>query len=550
MLKHLSIRNYALISELEVDFGEGLTTLTGETGAGKSILLGALALLLGNRAETGVLQDPSRKCLVEGVFVLPAAMRDFFASHDLDPEQETIVRREISSGGKSRAFLNDTPVTLNVLKDFGDRMLDVHSQHQNLILARADYPAEVIDRFGELILLAESYRQQFDIMKDTVRRLAKLRDELTKVRSDQDYLEFQLKQLDDARLQQGEQDELESERDLLSNAGDIHERLFQSVYRIDGEDASLLMGIKSVMSDLQAISAMSPAFVELRDRLEGLYIELADLNRELEGWVSRVEQNPERLRFAEQRLDLIYSLQQKHQVKSVEELISLAGSIRERLQAIEVSDEEVVRLESEYNTQRQQVHRLASALTEARKRAVPSLESAVSAHLKELGIPHARFMVEWKPAADFQPNGMDILRFLFSANKNQTPEEISKVASGGEISRLMLAIKTLISDSNDIPTLIFDEIDAGVSGEIAHRMGSMILSIASGRQVINITHLPQVAALGHHHFLVYKFDDDHSTRTAIRALDSEERIGELAKMLSGDRVTEEAIRNARVLLGK
>lgn len=549
MLKSLSVRNYALITSLDVEFREGLNMITGETGAGKSILIGALGLLLGNRADSQVLRDKNQKCLIEATFLLSGLeIREFFDSNDLDYDDITSIRREITIQGKSRAFINDTPVTLPVLKDLAVRLVDIHSQHQNLLLNDPGFAVHVIDRFGQLTGLATDYSAAYDQFTVIERQLTQLRKKLEQARSDQDYLEFQLAQLDQASLKPDELEALEQEQEMLEHAGEIRTRLGEAVLVLHESEEAIETRLKQVITALQSITAYLPAATEPAERLQSVYIELQETSRELNGLLGHTEADPERLSEVINRLDLINNLLRKHQAGAVSDLLKLRDQYRERLSFIETSDEDSRKCEAELEKIRLQMVSRSDILSLARQKAVPGFEKRVLDLMKDLGMPGGSFRAAIEPLPEYSVDGKDAIRFLFSANKNQPPEELSRVASGGETSRLMLSIKSLISDSLAIPTVIFDEIDAGVSGEIADKVGNLISRLSAGRQILNITHLPQVASKGDHHYLVYKYDDDHTTHTSIRHLNPEERVMELAKMLSGEKVTPEALENARVLL--
>jgi DNA repair protein RecN (Recombination protein N) len=551
MLKSLSVRNYALITSLDVEFREGLNMITGETGAGKSILIGALGLLLGNRADTQVLRDKDQKCLIEATFVISGLkIQDFFAANDLDYEDQTTIRREITPQGKSRAFINDTPVTLPVIKELTANLVDIHSQHQNLLLNDPGFAIHTIDRFGQLTGLTADYAVTFDVYKEMMLRLDQLRQKLDHARSDQDYLEFQLKQLDQAALKEDELETLEQEQEKLEHAGEIRTRLGESVEALHESEEAIETRLKQVITALQSIVPYLPEATEPADRLQSSYIEIQETARELNRLLGQTQANPERLSEVINRLDLINNLLKKHQSSTEGDLITLRDEFRERLVAIETSDEEIKKCEAKLEQIRQQLISRGDSLSRARQKVLSGFEKRVTELMKELGMPSGSFKAAMDPLTEFSSLGRDAIRFLFSANKNQQPEELSRVASGGETSRLMLSLKSLISDSLEIPTVIFDEIDSGVSGEIANRVGNLIARLSSGRQILNITHLPQVASKGDHHYLVYKYDDDHTTHTSIRLLDPEERIMELAKMLSGEKVTEEAVNNAKVLLSR
>ena len=551
MLKSLSVSNYALITSLEVEFREGLNMITGETGAGKSILLGALGLILGNRADGQVLKDKSQKCMIEAGFeVRGLGFGGFFEANDLDYDSTVIVRREITPQGKSRAFINDTPVNLNLLRDLGLMLVDIHSQHQNLMLNDPGYALHVIDQFGGLSSQVSDYAAGYQALKGLDKKVQTLTEALARSRADQDYLEFQFSQLDQASLTTGELEALEQEQELLEHAGDIQLRLTESVQILHESEDAIETRLKQVVAGLQSVSGYLHSLTEPVSRLQSVYLEIQETARELNNLLDHAESNPDRLTVIIERIDLINNLLRKHHVVSVPELIELRDQYSMRLAGIQISDEELQRVMAERKVLFTEVGEKADALTLARKKVWPGFERKVTALARDLGMPNAIFRVEHKPSDEFLADGKDEIRFLFAANKNQVPEELQRVASGGETSRLMLSIKSLISDSLAVPTVIFDEIDAGVSGDIADKVGNLMVRLSSGRQILNITHLPQVASKGDHHYLVYKFDDENSTHTSIRRLENEERIMELAKMLSGEKITQEAIQNARVLLKK
>lgn len=549
MLKTLSVRNYALITDLTVEFRTGLTTITGETGAGKSILMGALSLILGNRADTTVLKDKGTKCVVEGVFQPDeGALSDWFRQHDLDDDKLIYLRREINPGGKSRAFVNDTPVTLPVMKDLGERLVNIHAQHENLMLNNERFAVFALDAFLKLDADRMRYGQAYtDYQKlhDACLQQKRVHEEQLRNR---DFIEFQLSQLTDARLEEEAMTDLEAEREVLEHAEEIRQQIGQVVFRFDEQEPSLLSEIKQA---LQSVRSVSSWFAELNDplrRLDESYVELKEIIVDLNHLLARVESDPSRLQYVVDRLDLLYALEQKHQVNGIDELIRLRDAFSHQLDGMDLSGTHIQEMEAELSRQYEALRAAGQALSAARMEGMASFCDEVVGLLHELGMPHARFEIRHNRLEVPGPDGMDEMELLFAANKNQAPEVVGKVASGGEISRLMLSIKALISRSLAIPTLIFDEIDAGVSGEIADRMGQLIHRISDGRQVLNITHLPQVARSGDAHYLVYKYDDETTTHTAVKKLNKEERITELAKMLSGQQLTEEALNHARQLL--
>jgi DNA repair protein RecN (Recombination protein N) len=549
MLKSLSIQNYALISSLKVEFEMGLTTITGETGAGKSILMGALSLILGARADTGVLLNKSTKCYVEGVFSAKSdELLRLLQENDLDQESEIILRREIVPSGKSRAFINDTPVNLSLLKEFGDLLVNIHAQHQNLMLNQENFAVLALDSFLKLTEVRRAFSAQFQAYRNKKADYLNLKSEFEQERRNQDFIEFQLNQLLEARLDELDQTELENEREVLEHAEEIQSKLGSICYSLEDDDRAMLPELKQI---IQTIKSIENFYHELSDpvkRLDETYLELKDITSELVTRLDKVESNPERLMLIQEKLDLLYTLQQKHQVKSREELISVRDKFDEQLSNINTSSGQLVKLEKELETDYEELFHAANELSEKRQSGIEEFCVRIVEQLRELGLPNAKFAIDHERLDHPENDGVDAMTLLFAANKNQEPQEVSKVASGGEISRLMLCIKGLISTSLNLGTLIFDEIDSGVSGEIAFKMGKVIQSISKGRQVLNITHLPQVARSGDHHLLVYKYDDDNTTHTAVKKLDSEERVQQLARMLSGEKVSNEALSNARELL--
>ena len=551
MLSSLSIQNYALITSLTVEFRAGLSTITGETGAGKSILMGALSLILGSRADTGVLKDKKKKCIVEGNFDIDSdIVSDLFKIYDLDMDLDhaIIIRREIVPSGKSRAFVNDTPVKLSVLKEIGDSLINIHAQHQNLMLNRDNFTILAVDGFLKLEDKRNSYNLLYEEYRDKASRLRSLRSIYDGEKRNQDFIEFQLNQLIEASLDDDKQSDLEKEKETLEHAGEIQANIGQALYAFEEDDNSLLAGISLVIQKISSVEAYLQQLTEPLKRLDGSYLELKDIVGELRGIMDHVESDPQRLQLIQDRLDLLYTLEQKHQVHNQRELIALRDDLDKQLAGIQLSSDQIEVFNSELNELYQRLMKEGEVLSASRAKGIPEFCARIQLSLSELGMPNTRFEIEHLIKHEPESDGLDKMSFLFAANKNQEPEIVSKVASGGEVSRLMLSIKGLISSSLAVDTLIFDEIDAGVSGEIADKMGKMIKSISEGRQVINITHLPQVASNGDQHYLVYKFDDEESTHTAIKLLTHEERILQLARMLSGEEVTDEAVNNARMLL--
>lgn len=549
MLSRLTISNYALIDELTVGFESGLNIITGETGAGKSIILGALSLILGARADTGSLRHPDRKCIVEGAFKVDGLrLESFFTENDLDYDTVTIVRREILPSGKSRAFINDTPVNLPLLRELSLRLIDIHSQHQNLELSGQKFQLQLVDLVAGSEPQMNGYRALYDETCSLARKLEEVREAARTARAELDYHEFQYNQLEEARLKAGEQEELEEERERLLHAGEIKEGFSQVADLLDGDHFPVLQQLKESVRHLDKIRGFLKEAAELHGRLESTYLELKDIAAEVSHNAENIEFQPARLQAVSDRLDLVYTLQQKHQVATVEELLALQDELGRKIATVTGHEEEIARLEKAHAAALQSMKAEADKLTKLRKSVFPEIGKKVVDVLVQLGIPHAVFKVEHQSAANYGPTGNDIVQFHFSANKNGTPDEISRIASGGEISRVMLALKTLISGSRMLPTIIFDEIDTGVSGEVALKMGTILKKLSEGMQVINITHLPQIAGKGNHHYKVYKQETATASITSIRKLTAAERIEELAVMVGGDNPSDIARKAALELL--
>lgn len=552
MLQAIYIQNYALIDKLDIDFTPGFSVITGETGAGKSIILGAIGLLLGQRADVKAIKNGATKCIVEAQFrIATYGLEDFFAENDIEyDEEECIIRREVSANGKSRAFINDTPASLSQMKILGEKLIDVHSQHQNLLLNKEGFQLNILDILAqdekELSDYQKSYREYRQVCHD----LEDFIVQAEKSRQDEDYLRFQLEQLEEANLQAGEQVSLEQEAETLSHAEDILAGLYKAGQLMDGDENGTLALTKECIQTLQNVSKVYPPAQEWLERLDSCYIELKDLAREISGSQEAVEFNPARLDFVNERLNLIYTLQQKHHVKSVEELIALTADYRMRLDAITSFDERIAALRNRQQELYQTVLQKAEVLTEVRTRSARYIESQMESLLVPLGMPNVRFAVELSPRKEPDAKGMDSVTFLFSANKNGTLQNVASIASGGEIARVMLSLKAMIAGAVKLPTIIFDEIDTGVSGSIAEKMALIMQDMGrQNRQVISITHLPQIAARGIAHYKVYKEDTETGTNSHIRRLSDEERVQEIAHMLSGATLTEAAMNNARALLG-
>jgi DNA repair protein RecN (Recombination protein N) len=549
MLIKLFVQNYALIKELDISPDSGLTVITGETGAGKSILLGALSLVLGSRADTGVLLDKSMKCVVEATFrIKEYDLKDFFAENELDYDHVTLMRREINPAGKSRAFINDTPVNLSLLKELGEKLIDIHSQHQNLVLNENRFQLDVIDSFAGNLKLREEYREVYFRYRALKKEYTGLRENYDKNRTDLEYYQFQLRQLEESKLKEGEQAELERDQEILEHTGEIKAALSGSAAAFSGEGSSILSLVREVRQNLMRIRGYLPETEKMLERLESVYIEMDDLSAEIEKLSAVTDDDPERLKYVNERLDMLYSLMQKHRQQDVSGLISKQHELQEMVSSIETSDERLDELTLLLEKELNELKRLADELSQQRESVIPGVEEKITEMLKQLGMPNARFRVDLKRSADFGQAGIDTADFLFSANRQIPPENISRVASGGELSRVMLSLKSLLARNKNLPAIIFDEIDAGVSGEVADRVGQILSAMGETMQVINITHLPQVASRGRGHYHVYKDDTKHSTITRIKLLSPDERVKEIAKLLSGSEVTETAIRNARELL--
>lgn len=551
MLKRLAIRNYALIDDLDISFSDELNIMTGETGAGKSIILGALSLILGQRAEGKYFFNQQKKCVIEGTFLVREfQLNDFFAENDLDYDKETVLRREISSDGKSRAFINDTPVNLATLKQLGEKLIDVHSQHATLEINDEDFQLLVIDTVAGNQNLLNAYREAFKAFRQIQSRLKELIDLSERSKADQDYFQFQFDELEKANLSAGEQHDLEKELDALTHAEEIKRSLLTSIGLLNENEPSVIALIKEAAINLASAERYNPEIKVLTERLNSCLIEIKDILSEIEGIEQSSLINESRLEEVNERLDLIYTLQKKHRAASDTELISIRDQISDKLNSILFADQDIEKLKLESDQLHNKVMDLAAELNKSRTESIPTIEEKVMKTLAEIGMPNAVLQIqnESLPGGKFDMNGNNQIRFLFSANKGQSPLAMNKVASGGELSRLMLSIKSLIAVHTALPTIIFDEIDTGISGEVALKVGNIMEKLSKNMQVIAITHLPQIASKGNTHYSVYKDEQTDNTHTKIRQLNEEERILELAKMLSGNNPGESAIQNARELL--
>ena len=552
MLKHISIRNFALIERVEVDFSAGFSVITGETGHGKSVFLGAISVLLGQRSDAKSIREGADRCVIEGRFdISDFALQGWFGENDLDYDSECIVRREVAATGRSRAFVNDTPVSVAQLKELGARLMDIHSQHQNLLLGDAGYQLRVLDTLSGNKSLLDGYRLQYDAYRSMNGELKKLKEALENSRRDEEWLRFQLDELNAAALKDGEVEELEQEVSELSHAEEIQGALYGACTSIDGDGNSLLQALREGANALSRISPHYSAAEELAGRLENCYIELKDCCSEMEQCAGRVHYSPDRLEFVERRLAMIYDLQKKHRVGSVGELLALAASFAERLDRIECGDDDIRSLQRRIDELGKELANVAGKITKVRKESAQKLQTEMVSMLVNLGMPMIRFEVDFAATDGFTPQGCDTVTFLFSANSSSAPQPLCDVASGGEMARVMLALKSLVASSTNQPTLIFDEVDTGVSGVLAERMGRMMQQMGrASRQVLSITHLPQVAALGLRHYKVHKEETANGTVTDIVELEQQERVREIAQMMSGEVLTDAAISAANLLLSQ
>ncbi len=553
MLKQLSVKNYILIDELDIRLEKGLGIITGETGAGKSIILGALGLMLGQRADVGELLDKKKKCIIEGVFDVRAYhMNTFFEDKELDYADECTIRREINPEGKSRAFVNDTPVNLSTLKELSSRLVDIHSQHESLLLGNRSFQLNVLDAYAGNQDLLKSYKLNFSSWKQAEKAYLTLLDEEAKSKSDFDYLNFQFNEISALKLKEGEQVSLESEQQKLEHGEEIVEQLNRSVMLIRDGDENVVAQLSLVHQLLQGIKKFDDQFETQSDRLQTVLIELKDIHAELEDAIGKLQLDPKRLEEVNERLSFIYNLQKKHRLNTIEELLHFENELSQKLQRISSFEDEILRLKKEVEDKKSQLLKSGNALTTSRKKAIPALEKEVTQQLSELAMPHAvlRIALIEENENIFSADGMEKIQFLFSANKGGDFKELAKVASGGEMSRLMLCIKSIMARLTAMPTVIFDEIDTGISGETAARVGAILKQMAKDHQVLAITHLPQIASKGKTHFLVYKEVKKSTTRSQLRILNEEERLNEIARMLSGEVLTDAALDNARVLLSQ
>ncbi|MGJ8735887.1 DNA repair protein RecN [Zobellia laminariae] len=549
MLVHLSIKNYALIDNLNVDFTNGFTCITGETGAGKSILLGGLSLILGKRADLSSLRDKDKKCVIEAEFQIDKYnLKPFFKDNDLDYEERTIIRREIQPSGKSRAFINDSPVTLDILTRLGSSLIDVHSQHQTLQLTDNDFQLKVIDALADNKSLLADYAGKLRLYKTTSKELSELVDFQKEANKEHDYNSFLLEELQAAPLKLGVQEDLEEQYEQLNNVENILELISSGHQLLNDEQ----VGIVSLLAELKQIanrlSGYGTQYADLNQRVQSVFIEIDDIASELQNFQEGTEANPQVLEEINTKLQQLYDLQKKHGVQDVSELLQIREDLAEKVSVTENLEADIEKKEKELAGQKIALQKAADALTSKRKKVVPQLKKQLEDSLKALGMPSATFKIELFKANDFKANGADGLTFLFSANKGGDYGELKKVASGGELSRIMLTIKSILAKYENLPTIMFDEIDTGVSGEISGKMGDIMQAMSKSMQVFSITHLPQVASKGDHHFKVYKLEEGAVTKTNMKQLSNEERVVELAEMLGGKELSDSAMAHARQLL--
>ena len=552
MLKQLYIKNFTLIDELDIQLHPGFSVITGETGAGKSIILGAIGLLLGNRADTKSIKSGRDRCIIEAHFDLSKyQMQAFFDDNDIDYDaSDTIIRRELTAAGKSRAFINDTPVPLTRMRELGEQLVDIHSQHQNLLLQKEDFQLNVVDILAQDASLLHAYQQEYKQYTQKKNQLEQLKADIAKSRENEEFMRFQYKELDDAKLQENELEELEQESEMLSHSEDIKTALYTADNALSGEDKSILEQLRTAQNQLDNIKEVYPDVAELAERMQTSYIELKDIAQEIGYSVDRVEFDPARLNTINERIDQLYTLQQKFHVEDITALIATRDRIAQQLENIDHGDEDIESMEQDVKLSLEKAQQAAKKLTAVRQQAAKKIEQEMKQRLVPLGIPNVRFEISFseKPLSK---DGIDKVNFLFSANRSTPLQPVSQVASGGEIARVMLSLKAMISGAVKLPTIIFDEIDTGVSGKIAEKMAEIMTEMGNlERQVISITHLPQIAAMGSHHYKVLKEETDHGTISQMRELSEPERIQEIAQMLSGSDITEAALANANELLHK
>lgn len=551
MIQRLSIKNYAIIEQLEIDFSRGLTIITGETGAGKSILLGALGLIMGKRADTKTLYNEAQKCIIEGSFDVEAYdLQHFFAENDLDYESVLIVRREISPSGKSRAFVNDTPVNLKVLQQLSASLIDLHQQFDTLDLNEVSFQLKMLDALAGNKSLLQDYLREYRQYQAFLRKQKELEEQNRTAATESEFVAFQLKELEEANLQEGEQEELETELNRLNNAEGIKKALGGAYHALEESEPSILSQLEAIQLEIQAFQSVDDVLKTIYERLESVHIELQDLSRELEGVAEDVEYDPQRIEEVQSRLDQLYRLQKKHYVNTIEELLELQRELQQKAESFDSLDEELAQLKKQIDRQEAALIELAKKLSERRKSVVKTFEEKVQERLALLAMPHAQLNIDFRVLKDLGPSGWDEVHFLFAANKGSRPQEIKDVASGGELSRLALVTKSLVASAIPLPTLIFDEIDSGISGDVALKMGNILRKLSDEHQVVCITHSPQIAAKADGHLFVYKEVKADRTVTRVKSLEPEDRIYAIATMLSQDPPSDSAMENARELINK
>ena len=553
MIQNLKIQNYALIKHLDIDFEKGMSVLTGETGAGKSIIIGALGLLMGQRADTKTIREGEQKCIIEGTFILPEKKDNlrqalWFDEMDIEYDTQCIIRREINVNGKSRTFINDTPAQLNQLKELASWLIDIHSQHENLLLRNDDFQRDIVDAVAGNGELVRQYEKEYKNYKKLLNDLQQLTEQKENYDRTYDYVKFQYDQLEQAHLQPDELEALETEQQQLAHTEDILSALSTAISLLDYEESGVCQALKECVNRLKHVEHYLPSLPQLKQRLDSSSIEINDILSELTSLQEHTSFDPERLQIVEERIDLINNLLQKHHVQDTKQLLELKEQFAQTLEEHDNFDERLNMLNKQLAEQKEQLSSLANQLTGSRKKACPTIVAQVEKDLKTLGIQHARIEIRITPLADFTGSGIDDVRIFFAANKNQTLRPAQEIASGGEIARLMLCLKSITTQQQAIGTIVFDEVDTGVSGEVASNMGEIMRAMSEHRQVIVITHLPQIAAKGQQHYKVYKQDGETMTETHIKRLNNDERIEELAHLLSGDTLTQAALDNAKALL--
>lgn len=550
MLKKLIIKNYAIIDDLEIQFNNGFNIITGETGAGKSIIIGALGLLLGERSDSKSLKSKNQKCIIEGHFdIKDYQLTNFFNQHDLDYDDNTIIRREISVDNKSRAFINDTPCTIQILKQLGEKLVDIHSQHETLLINTSDFQLRLIDSISNIKKETTAFAKDYLSLQNLAKEIENLEYAYSNAIKEQDYLKFQFEELFQYELKIDEQELLENEQSLLNNAEEIQSKISSVTNALQDSDLNILDQLKTIQNQLSSIEKHNSNIKQISERLKSSIIEIKDICADLEGIAAESQSNPSRLELVQERLNIIYRLEQKHRVESISELLEIQNKLDDSIRSFDQTEETIKQKKTTYQNSHRELLERAKLISDNRKKSFKNISDFLMSNLKDLGIPNA--LIEIQHIADeakLSKTGIDDIKILFSANKGQAPESIQKVASGGELSRIMLCIKSLLAEKEQLPTIIFDEIDTGVSGEVAIKMGQIMRRLSKNLQVMSITHLPQIASLGNHHYFVYKDQDLNETVTKLKLLNNEERVLEIAKMLSGEKPSAGALENAKELL--